>query len=196
MSAVGSMLCWLKTGMSHDKKDSAHAISERGNRSASIRAASEQSAMNLIAQLLSPEDILLDVDAPSKRRVFEEVGRLFERRHGLAHVQVVDSLSAREKLGSTGLGHGVAIPHARVKGLPKAMAAIVRTRLPIPFDAPDGKPVSDMVVLLVPEQATEEHLQILAWIAQAFSDRQFRQRLRTCVDAASVSRLFADWPQS
>jgi PTS system nitrogen regulatory IIA component len=155
-----------------------------------------QSMMNPIAQLLSPEDILLDVDASSKKRVFEEVGRLFERRHGLAQARVVDSLSAREKLGSTGLGHGVAIPHARVKGLSKAMAAIVRTRLPIPFDAPDGKPVSDMVVLLVPEQATEEHLQILAWIAQAFADRQFRQRLRTCVDAASVSRLFADWPQS
>jgi PTS system nitrogen regulatory IIA component len=155
-----------------------------------------QSTMNPIAQMLSPEDILLDVDASSKKRVFEEVGRLFERRHGLAQGQVVDSLSAREKLGSTGLGHGVAIPHARVKGLPKAMAAIVRTRLPIPFDAPDGKPVSDMVVLLVPEQATEEHLQILAWIAQAFADRQFRQRLRMCVDAAGVSRLFADWPQS
>jgi nitrogen PTS system EIIA component len=196
MSAVGSMLCWLKTGMRHEKKDSAHAISERGNRSASIRAAGGQSAMNLIAQLLSPEDILLDVDASSKKRVFEEVGRLFERRHGLAQAQVVDSLSAREKLGSTGLGHGVAIPHARIKGLPKAVAAIVRTRLPIPFDAPDGKPVSDMVVLLVPEQATEEHLQILAWIAQVFADRQFRQRLRMCVDAASVSRLFADWPQS
>lgn len=196
MSVMGSMLCWVKTGMRHEKKDSAHAISERGNRSASIRAAGGRSAMNPIAQLLSPEDILLDVDASSKKRVFEEVGRLFERRHGLAQAQVVDSLSAREKLGSTGLGHGVAIPHARIKGLPKAVAAIVRTRLPIPFDAPDGKPVSDMVVLLVPEQATEEHLQILAWIAQVFADRQFRQRLRMCVDAASVSRLFADWPQS
>lgn len=196
MSVMGSMLCWVKTGMRHEKKDSARAISERGNRSASIRAAGGRSAMNPIAQLLSPEDILLDVDASSKKRVFEEVGRLFERRHGLAQAQVVDSLSAREKLGSTGLGHGVAIPHARIKGLPKAVAAIVRTRLPIPFDAPDGKPVSDMVVLLVPEQATEEHLQILAWIAQVFADRQFRQRLRMCVDAASVSRLFADWPQS
>jgi len=152
--------------------------------------------MNPIAQLLSPEDVLLDVDAPSKTRVFEEVGRLLERRHGLSQMQVVDSLCAREKLGSTGLGHGVAIPHARIKGLRKAVAAIVRTRLPIPFDAPDGKPVSHMVVLLVPEQATEEHLQILAWVAQVFADRQFREKLRMCVDVSSVSRLFADWPQS
>jgi PTS system nitrogen regulatory IIA component len=99
-------------------------------------------------------------------------------------------------MGSTGLGHGVAIPHARIKGLRTAVAAIVRTRLPIPFDAPDGKPVSDMVVLLVPEKATEEHLQILASVAQMFADRQFREKLRTCVDASSVRRLFADWPQS
>jgi PTS system nitrogen regulatory IIA component len=152
--------------------------------------------MNPIAQLLSPEDILLDVDAPSKTRVFEEIGRLLERRHGLSQMQVVDSLCAREKLGSTGLGHGVAIPHARIKGLNKAVAAIMRTRLPIPFDAPDGKPVSDMVVLLVPAQATEEHLKILAWVAQVFADRQFREKLRMCVDVSSVSRLFADWPQS
>jgi PTS system nitrogen regulatory IIA component len=182
--------------MNHERKDSAHAISARGTRFASIRAASEQSAMNLMAQLLSPEDILLDVDASSKTRVFEEVGRLLERRHGLSHTQVVDSLCAREKMGSTGLGHGVAIPHARVKGLRKAVAAIVRTRLPIPFDAPDGKPVSDMMVLLVPEKATDEHLEILASVSQMFAARQFREKLRTCVDASSVSRLLADWPQS
>jgi nitrogen PTS system EIIA component len=196
MSAMGGMWGWLKSGTSLEKKHSAHAKSERRIRSSSNRVASEQSAMNLIAQLLSPEDILLDVDATGKTRVFEEVARLLERRHGLSRTQVVDSLCAREKLGSTGVGHGVAIPHARIKGLRKVAAAIVRTRLPIPFDAPDGKPVSDMVVLLVPEQATEEHLQILAWVAQMFADRQFREQLRMCVDAASVRRLFADSPQS
>jgi PTS system nitrogen regulatory IIA component len=152
--------------------------------------------MNLIAKLLSPEDILLDVDAPSKTRVFEEVGRLLERRHGLSQMEVVDSLCAREKMGSTGLGQGVAIPHARVKSLHTAVAAYVRTSLPIQFDAPDGKPVSDMVVLLVPQHATEEHLQILASVAEMFADRPFREQLRMCVDASSVSRLFADWPRS
>ena len=152
--------------------------------------------MNPISQILSADDILLDVDALSKTRVFEEVGRLFEKRHGFVQAQVVEDLCAREKLGSTGLGHGVAIPHARIKGLRRAVAAYVRTRLPIPFDAPDGKPVSDMLILLVPEQATDEHLQILAWCAQMFGDRRFREQLRMCVAASDVHQQFADWPQS
>jgi PTS system nitrogen regulatory IIA component len=132
----------------------------------------------------------------TKKRVFEEVGRLLEKRLGLEPEQVVKSLSAREELGSTGLGQGVAIPHARIKGLPQAVAAFVRTYLPIPFDAPDEKPVSEILVLLVPDQATDQHLQILASAARMFGDRSFRERLRMCVDASAVSRLFADWPTS
>jgi PTS system nitrogen regulatory IIA component len=151
--------------------------------------------MNTIAPLLSPENILLDLDAPSKDRVFEAVGRLFHGRHGLTQTQVFDSLSTREKLGSTGLGQGVAIPHARLKGLRQAVAAFVRTKLPIPFDAPDGKPVSSMVVLFVPEQATEQHLRILAEVAEMFGDRRFREQLRLRVDPAGICQLFADWPQ-
>ena len=151
---------------------------------------------NAIAQLLAPEDILLDLDVSTKQRVFEEVGRLLDRRHGLAQTRVVESLNAREKLGSTGLGQGVAIPHARIKHLRQAVAAFVRLKLPIPFDAPDGKPVSDMLILLVPEQATEEHLQILAEVAQMFCDRGFRERIRNCVDASGVCRQFANWPRS
>ncbi len=89
---------------------------------------------------------------------------------GLPQAQVVESLNAREKLGSTGLGQGVALPHARIKNLPQAVAAFVRPKLPIPFDAPDAKPVWAMLVLLVPEHATEEHLQILAELAQMFGD--------------------------
>jgi PTS system nitrogen regulatory IIA component len=152
--------------------------------------------MNAVAELLSPDDILLDLDVASKRRIFEEVGRLLEQRHGLAQTKVVESLSAREKLGSTGLGQGVAVPHARVKGLRQALAAFVRLRFPIPFDAPDGKPVSEMLVLLVPEHANEQHLQILAEVAQLFVDRAFRERLRMCVDARAVYQLFADWPRT
>lgn len=161
---------------------------DRNNQNASL--------MNPLSELLSADDILLDVDALSKSRVFEEVGRLFEKRHHLVQAQVVENLGAREKLGSTGLGHGVAIPHARIKGLRRAVAACLRIRLPIPFDAPDGKPVSDMLILLVPEHATDEHLQILAWSAQMFGDRNFREQLRTCVEPGEVHQLFANWPQS
>ncbi len=152
--------------------------------------------MNAVAQLLAPEDILLDLDVSTKQRVFEEVGRLFDRRHRLAQTLVVESLNARERLGSTGLGQGVAIPHARIKHLRQAVAAFVRLKLPIPFDAPDGKPVSGMLILLVPEQATEQHLQLLAEVAQMFCDRSFRDQIRNCVDTASVCKLFATWPLS
>jgi PTS system nitrogen regulatory IIA component len=148
--------------------------------------------MNVLADLLHSNDILLDLDALSKKRVFEEVGRLFDGRHGLSKAHVEQSLGKREDLGSTGLGHGVAIPHARIASLQRALGVFVRTRLPIPFDAPDEKPVSDMFVLLVPEKATEAHLQILAAIAEKFSSRAFRDKLRSCGTADEVCRLFSE----
>jgi PTS system nitrogen regulatory IIA component len=152
--------------------------------------------MKLVPQLLSSEDVLLDLDVQTKKRVFEEVCRLFERRHGLPQTEVAESLNAREKLGSTGLGQGVALPHARIKNLPQAVAAFVRPKVPIPFDAPDAKPVWAMLILLVPEHATEEHLQILAELAQMFGDGQFREQLRMCDDAGAVYHLLSDWPHS
>jgi len=156
----------------------------------------ERPRMKTVAQLLSPDDVLLDLDVSTKNGVFEEVGRHFERRHGILRTEVVNKLTAREELGSTGLGQGVAIPHARIKDLPRALAAFVRLKLPIPFDAPDAKPVSDMLILLVPQNATEQHLQMLAEFAQMFSDRHFREQIRVCVDAGAVCQLFSDWPQS
>lgn len=149
--------------------------------------------MSLIAKLLPAEHILFELDVSSKKRVFEHVGLLFENTLHIARSTVFDSLFAREKLGSTGLGQGVAIPHGRVKGLKDAMGAFVRTLQPIPFDAPDGKPVSLMFVLLVPEQATELHLQILSELAQMFGDRVFRDQLLAAPDAAALHRLIAEW---
>ena len=151
--------------------------------------------MNDVAAFLSLDDVLLDLDVPNKIRLFEGVGALLDRRHHLPHTLACDSLLAREKMGSTGLGQGVAIPHARVKGLTRPIAAFVRTRFPISFDAPDGKPVSDMVVLLVPSHANEAHLQLLAALAGMFGDGHFRERLRTSTDPCSVYQLFAHWPQ-
>ena len=94
---------------------------------------------------------------------------------------------------ATGLGQGVAIPHARIKGLAQAVAAFVRTRVPIDFAAPDDKPVSEFLVLLVPSHATDEHLQILADVATRFDDPAFRARLRACTGAAEAWALFAGW---
>src|SRR4249920_2446747 len=149
--------------------------------------------MNQVAELLPTANILLDVDAGSKARLFDAVGTLVESSSGLARNVVVDSLTARERLGSTGLGQGVAIPHGRIKGLREAQGAFVRLRAPIPFDAPDGKPVAQVFVLLVPEHATERHLQLLSELAQMFSERTFRDQLGTAGDSAELARLFAAW---
>ena len=149
--------------------------------------------MNQIAQLLPESNILLDVEATSKKRLFEQVGALFEDRAQIARSTVFDSLFAREKLGSTGLGQGIAIPHGRIKGLDHALAAFLRPRQPIPFDAPDGKPVGQVFVLLVPEHATEEHLQLLSELAGMFSERSFRDELASAIDSSSLHRLFSSW---
>lgn len=148
--------------------------------------------MNPLSNLLTGEQVLLDLDASSKKRVFEQAAILFEGRLGLARSLIFDSLFAREKLGSTGLGQGVAIPHGRIKGLKQAAGAFVRLAQPVPFDSPDGRPVSLLFVLLVPEQATEEHLQILSELAQRFSERTFREALVAASAATDVVELFTN----
>ena len=149
--------------------------------------------MNQIAQLLPATNIRLDLAAGSKAGLFDAVGSLFEANCGLARSSVVGSLVAREKLGSTGLGQGVAIPHGRIKGLTEAQGAFISLADPIDFDAPDGKPITQVFVLLVPEHATEQHLQLLSELAQMFSDRGFRGRLAAAADAVAVHALFRDW---
>lgn len=149
--------------------------------------------MSLISRLLPPSNILLGLEASSKKRVFEQAGLLFENNQGIARAAVFDSLFARERLGSTGLGQAVAIPHGRIKGLKEAVAALVRLEQPVPFDAPDGRPVQLLIFLLVPEQATQQHLDILSELAQMLSDRTFRDSLLTATDPAAVHALLASW---
>jgi PTS system nitrogen regulatory IIA component len=149
--------------------------------------------MSLVAKLLPPANVLLDLEVSSKKRLFEQVGLLFENNHGIGRSLVFDSLFARERLGSTGLGQGVAIPHGRIKGLKDALGAFVRVAQPVAFDAPDGKPVTLLFVLLVPEQATEKHLQILSELAQMFSDRALRDAMTGAADAAALHQLIAAW---
>ena len=149
--------------------------------------------MNQIADLLSASNIALDVEVPTKARLFEAAGALFAASASLDGAMVAASLTAREKLGSTGLGQGVAIPHGRIKGLKVARGAFLRLKQPVPFDAPDGKPVSQVFVLLVPEQATDLHLQLLSELAQMFSDKAFRERLATAAAVPELSAVFAQW---
>jgi PTS system nitrogen regulatory IIA component len=146
--------------------------------------------MTRLADLLAPEHILLDVAAASKEALYEELGRRLAASLLLPAKTITGSLLAREKLGSTALGHGVAIPHGRMKGLKKAVACFVRLLKPIPFGAPDGQPVRLVVVLLVPEQATDLHLQILSELAHLLGDPAMRQALAQTTDPLHVHRLF------
>ena len=152
--------------------------------------------MNPVGELLRVEDIHLDLDAPDKERLLERIAALLSRRHGLSNVQVLESLTAREQLGSTGLGHGVAIPHARMPQCYAAAAVFVRTKAAVPFDAPDRKPVSLLLGLIVPKQATERHLQLLATAATMFSDKAFRDKLGACPDPTIARELLAAWSDS
>jgi nitrogen PTS system EIIA component len=149
--------------------------------------------MNLVSSLLEASHVALDVEASDKKALFERAGAMLEGASGLARGQVMDSLLARERLGSTGLGQAVAIPHGRVKGLRTAVGAFLRLRAPIPFEAPDNQPVSLVFVLLVPERASDLHLQILSELAQMFSDRELRRQLAAAPNALSAQRLIVGW---
>jgi PTS system nitrogen regulatory IIA component len=149
--------------------------------------------MSLVAKLLPPDHVVTDLQVSSKKRLFEQAGLAFENQHGIARSLVFDSLFAREKLGSTGLGQGVAIPHGRIKGLKEALGLFIRLPQPVPFEAPDGNPVSLVFVLLVPEKATEKHLQILSELAQMFSDKPLREEMLRAADAAALHGLITSW---
>ena len=149
--------------------------------------------MNRLAAILPPAQALVQVDATSKKRAFEEAGLLFENLHGLNRAMVADSLFARERLGSTGLGYGVAIPHGRIKGMKYPLAAVFLLADPIGFDAPDEKPVSLMIFLLVPEASTQKHLEILSEIAEMLSDNGLRDQLKQSQNAAELHQLITNW---
>jgi len=149
--------------------------------------------MNRLSSILPVTHVLVGVESTSKKRAFEEAGFLFERLHNLNRATVTDSLFARERLGSTGLGHGVAIPHGRIKGLKSPMAAVFQLAQPIGFDAPDEQMVNLLIFLLVPEAATQKHLEILSEIAELLSDATLREQLKTTRDAMTLHGLIHNW---
>lgn len=147
-----------------------------------------------LLDLLSPGRVNAGVNAPSKKRLLESLARLLAEGQGSVEERAIyDSLCARERLGSTGLGHGVAIPHGRTAGLGSAVGAFVRLSEPIDFGAPDGQPVDLIFTLAVPEHFTHQHLLLLSQLAEMFGDEAFRSRLRAAEDAAALYRLLSDW---
>ena len=149
--------------------------------------------MNLVSSLLPVNHVVLDMDVSSKKRLFEQIGLLFENSRQIPRLRVFDSFFDREKLGSTGLGYGVAIPHGRIKTLKEPVCAFVRTAAPVAFESPDGAPVNLIFAMLVPEHATEAHLGLLSELAQMFSDESLRQALATTQDIQAAHRLITEW---
>lgn len=149
--------------------------------------------MNLISKLLKPANVLLELEAGSKKRLFELAGQAMQSSEGVSATEVFESLFSREKLGSTALGHGIAIPHGRIKGLKETACAFIRMKAPIDFDAPDSLPVDLLFILLAPAAASDLHLQILAELAQMFSEKDMREKLRAAPDVNSLYTLIREW---
>lgn len=147
-----------------------------------------------IADLLTVDRVACGDPSTSKKRVLEQLSALIAGgQQALNPSEVFDSLIARERLGSTGLGHGVAIPHGRVKHGTATVGAFIKLQTPIDFDAIDGQPVDLLFGLLVPEQSTQEHLQLLAQLAEMFSDPAFVARLRGATSTAELYDQLSHW---
>lgn len=146
----------------------------------------------LISDLLSPESIRCDIHSSSKKRLLEVISEELARNNDdLSAREIFESLCARERLGSTGLGHGVAIPHGRVKGNRPIRASFIRLKKPLPFDSIDGEPVDLLFAMTVPENCSEDHLKLLAHIAELFSDPDLLKALREADNPGTMLQLLS-----
>ena len=146
--------------------------------------------MDIVGGFLSTQDVVVGITATDAKGACEEIASLAARRHHLDEELVFRALWRREQIGSTGIGHGIAIPHARIPGIAKPVVFFARASAPVPFGALDRQPVSVFFMILVPEHANEEHLRILATVSEMFSEREFRNRLQGATDATAIQRLF------
>lgn len=147
-----------------------------------------------ISELLTSARIACRQDSSSKKRSLEILSQLLaEALPAFSDGELFDSLISRERLGSTGLGHGVALPHGRISGLEAPIAAFMTLDAGVDFDAVDNAPVDLLFALLVPEESTDEHLQILAHLAAMFSDSDFCTSLRECVSAQQCLDRITLW---
>jgi PTS system nitrogen regulatory IIA component len=143
-----------------------------------------------LAEILSAGRVTTGVAVTSKKRALEEIAKLLALgAPNVNQADIVNSLAAREKLGSTGLGHGVAIPHGRMAGITTSVGAFIRLKHPVDYDTHDGNPVDLIFGLLVPQNATGEHLQHLAAIAEKFSDDDFCASVHAAKDEAALHAL-------
>ena len=146
----------------------------------------------LDSDLLSPGRILAGVRINSKKRLLELISdTLAKKNKDLSSREIFESLCAREHLGSTALGKGVAIPHGRIKNTEGAEALFIQLIKPLPFDADDGQPVDLIFALIVPEHCTEDHSKLLSNIAERFGDPVLQEQLRNSADANAIFHLLS-----
>jgi PTS system nitrogen regulatory IIA component len=146
-----------------------------------------------IGDYLSPDHIAFNLESGSKKRLLEQISELIGKDNPyISSNEVFHSLISREKLGSTGVGNGVAIPHGRLKGHNVPIAAFVKLATPVDYDAVDQRPVDLVFALLVPEDATEDHLQLLSSIAELLSEPMFCENIRNSASLDELINIFAN----
>jgi len=149
--------------------------------------------VNPLSHYFCADDIELKVDAVNKVQLLAQVADLAERRYGIERAAVERALWRREQAGSTGIGHGVALPHARIGGLSRPIVLLLTASHSIKFGSPDHQPVNKILAILVPTYATYEHLRILGVVTSMFADAGFRSKLDSVVSPHEAFALFRDW---
>tara|TARA_Y100001933_G_C18606767_1_gene400386 strand:- start:51 stop:518 length:468 start_codon:yes stop_codon:yes gene_type:complete len=149
--------------------------------------------MSYLSNLLPKENIILDVNLTSKKRILDEAGLIFEKSLRISRGKIFKAFIEREKIGSTALGNGIAIPHGRIDKIQRSTAAFIRSLKPVSFDATDDKPVSIFFFLIVPSNANMLHLQILSELSQVFSNGSVLEKIRLSKDPQNIFEIFSDW---
>ena len=142
-----------------------------------------------VSALLSPQTIFLDTEISSKKKLLELIANIVADRTKLSESKIYNNLLNRERLGSTGLGQGFAVPHARLNDLDKTMACFFRLKDAVNFEAPDNQPVDLVFTIIIPEEATEEHLLILSSLARMFSKEEVCNAIRNAANKDEIAQI-------
>ena len=149
-----------------------------------------------LSEIINVNRIRNDVDVKSKKRVLEELSHLVAQDQSqLDASEIFDSLISRERLGATGVGYGIAIPHGRIKNCQKITGAFIQLNEGVDFNTSDNLPVDILFALIVPEESTDEHLQVLALLASMFNDESLRVKIRQSSNAEEIYQLLTSWQQ-
>lgn len=142
-----------------------------------------------ISALLSPQKIFIDTEVTSKKKLLELIANVVADKSQLAQSTIYANLLNRERLGSTGLGQGFAVPHARVPDLNQTIGCFFRLKYPVNFESPDNQPVDLVFTIVIPEEATEEHLLILSSLARIFSQADVCQAIRDASSKEEIEKI-------